>query len=180
MTDTDDGRTCFPVPADGFTTSIDWKGPGEAPEPGERVFQQREGSTWDRRTWPCNRDHPEQTGPLPMVAVTPSPHSNGRTVHLYLPGYAPGGQRGKSRSVKTSAMCGAIGINTTFWNIVTAKDEPTGREHWPVSAAVHELAHRGYLRWCAYCVGRAAEHLDVLNDVVRLVVERDLTDEASR
>ena len=172
----EDGRICYPTPDAGWSERLEWKGPGQAPKPGQRVFSSRfSHHDWDRRTWPCKRDHPEQPDPLPMVAVTPPPHAGGKLVHLLLPGYAPGRDKGKPRPNRHVAMCNAIGVSTQHWNITTEKDEPTGREHWPVSVAVHELAHGGYLRWCATCVGRAAEHADVLSQVVRLVLEQDLT-----
>lgn len=174
----EDGRVCYPTPDAGWSERIDWKGRGQAPAAGVRVFWSRFGThDWDRRAWPCNREHPDQQLPLPMVAVTPPPHAGGKLVHLLLPGYAPGR---KERAVKHAAMCGSIGVGTVHWDITTEKDVPTGREHWPLSAAIHELAHRGYLRWCALCAGRAAEHADALNNVVRLVVEHDLTPREDR
>lgn len=175
----EDGRVCYPTPDDGWTERIEWKGRGEAPTPGARVFWSRFGThDWDRRVWACHREHPEQPGALPMVAVTPPPHSNGKAVHLYLPDYRPARAhppRGRQRENLHVAMCGAIGISTVHWNITTEKDEPTGREHWPVSVAVHELGSTGFLRWCPGCVGRAAEHFGLLNTIVRLVLEADLT-----
>lgn len=173
----EDGRICYPTPDNGWADRMDWKGVGQAPEPGQRVFSGRfSHGDWDRRTWPCNREHPEQPDPLPMVAVVPARHSNAKAVHLYLPGYRPARShpKGRQRDNLHAAMCAHIGISTVHWNITTEKDEPTGREYWPVSVAAHELA-KGYLRWCPSCIGRAAEHFGVLNQVVRLVLERSLT-----
>jgi len=108
-----------------------------------------------------------------MVAVIPKP--GGELVHLMLPGYKPAGSHKSHTRSPTHTMCGQIGSNTLHWNISTGRDENTGREHWPVSVAATELASKGYLRWCHACIGRAIQHLGLLDEVARMVVLADVT-----
>ena len=116
-----------------------------------------------------------------IVAVAPP---RGSLVHLYLPGYQPGG---KSRSVRDTAMCGSFANEQTPPPVGPM---PTGRVHVPLAEAagvIREMTEAApsspwiaarSLRWCPLCIGRAAEVLDLTGTVIGRVLE--LAKEADR
>lgn len=127
----------------------------------------------DRLNWEVIHDQLAGDPDNPqLVAVTPKPHNGGQLVHVYMPNFRVGN---RERHPKDSAFCGSIGVATTRYDIRGDCVRATGVEHWPMSAAAHELAlPRAWLRWCSLCIGRAADRFTVLNETARLIVEADL------
>jgi hypothetical protein len=180
----EDGRVCHLPEHDAYPeTSWEhrWKGPGDAPSPGQRIFGHgpHRGS-WggDSRRWPCLREHPAPPDRWPFLAVLPGPHSSAKSVHILLPGYSgpASAKRGRSREKGShQAMCGHIGVGTVHWSIVTETDQPNGREHAFLSVAAPMIARSKWLRWCPPCLGRTVDHLRIADQVTRFIVEADLT-----
>ena len=108
--------------------------------------------------------------PVLPVAVYPP---RGQVVHLFLDGYRPGA---KSRSLSQASMCGAYVGHTTPPPV---GPKPTGRVHVPLDEAVGIEAFdqpkpfdpRPQWRWCAVCLGRAAEHYGLIDKLLGHLLE---------
>lgn len=108
-----------------------------------------------------------------LVAALPRPRvSTSQLVHLHLPGWTPS-TKPRSGSGPMS-MCGTAYIAETR---TTWRGETSLRRHvhCTPSEAAAAIAESGWLRWCAACVGRAAEHYGLLEQTARTIIEAALT-----
>lgn len=119
-----------------------------------------------------------------MVACVPRAEvSASQIVHLYVPEYLPTTRKSQPRDRKVwdddfvwqHSMCNVVAVNELHpGGRSNPEPHPWKYEHLTISEARQKIASAGYLRWCRWCIGHAAERENLLGTIVGLIIDRQV------